>query len=194
MRDRQKLSTVADRGVREAAYRARLEAYQPHRDVIAMTLLDTVRLEAALARARNYPQCARRKYQERLQLTEAQVREMLQAVAQNADVLRQYQRVRAGTDQRFNHVKDVHSWDLNLSSGYVPTSLTFEQARMLMVNAVTPLGAEYESRLTWLVDPASGALDMNGGTRRQPGGCFCGLSIGADLPLRGPLQWESRFD
>ena len=76
MRDRQKLSNVADRGVREAAYRARLrEAYQPHRDVIAMTLLDTVRLEAAQARARNYPSAPARKYQERLQLTEAQVRE-----------------------------------------------------------------------------------------------------------------------
>jgi oligoendopeptidase F len=172
--DRQKLSTDADRNVREAAYHARLEAYQPHRDVIAMTLLDTVRLEAALAKARNYPSAPARKYQGRLQLTEPQVREMLQAVEQDAGVLRQYQRVRAERISTFTRIKNVHSWDLDLSSGYVPTALTFEQARTLMVNAVAPLGAEYKSRFAWLVDPASGALDMNGGTKRQPGGFSVG--------------------
>ena len=188
MRDRQKLSTATDRGVREAAYRERLEAYQPHRDVIAMTLLDTVRLEAALARARNYPSAPARKYQGRLQLTEPQVREMLQAVEQNADVLRQYQQVRAERISTLTGTKDVHSWDLDLSSGYVPTVLTFEQARMLMVNAVAPLGAEYRSRFAWLVDPASGALDMNGGTRRQPGG----FSVG--YPSAPISLYVDRFD
>lgn len=174
IRDRQKLSTDADRSLREAAYRARLEAYQPHRDVIAMTLLDTVRLESSLAKARNYASAPARKYQARLQLTEPQVREMLQAVEQNSDVLRQYQRVRAERISTLTGIKDVRSWDIDLSSGYVPNTLTFEQARTLMLNAVTPLGAEYRIRFAWLVDPASGALDMNGGPRRQPGGFSVG--------------------
>ena len=41
----------------------------------------------------------------------------------------EYQRVRAERISTLTGVKDVHSWDLNLSSGYVPM-LTFEQARM----------------------------------------------------------------
>jgi len=174
IRDRQQLSTAADRGVREAAYRARLEVYQPHRDVIAMTLLDTIRLETGLAKARNYPSAPARKYQGRLQRSEPQVREMLQWVQQNADLLRQYQRVRAERIATLTGIRDVHSWDLGLSSGYVPRRLTFEQARTLMVNAVTPLGKQFESRFAWLVNPANGALDMNGGTRRQPGGFSVG--------------------
>ncbi|MGB9067781.1 MAG: M3 family metallopeptidase [Candidatus Acidiferrales bacterium] len=180
--DAQKLSSLPDRSLREAAFRARMEAYQPHRELIAATLLDTVRMETALAKARKYPSAPARKYASRLQLSEEQVKAMLQSVQQHAGVLQQYQRVRAARVAVLTGVRDVHSWDMGMSSGYAPPSLSFEQAQQVMVHAVTPLGNEYATQFAWLMTPANGALDLAGGTRRQPGGFSVGRS-GAPVSL-----------
>lgn len=174
--DAQKLSTLPGRSLREAAFRTRLEAYQPHRELIAATLLDTIRMETALAKARNYPSAPARKYASRLQLSEEQVKAMLQAVQKHTAVLQQYQRVRASRVADLTGIKDVRSWDMDMSSGYAPKPLGFEQARKLMVQSVTPLGNEYVTQFAWLMNSANGALDIAGGVRRQPGGFSVGYS------------------
>ncbi len=174
--DAQKLSSLPDRSLREAAFRARVEAYQPHRELIAATLLDIVRMETALAKARKYPSAPARKYAGRLQLSEDQVKAMLQSVQQHTAVLQQYQRVRAARVAELNDIQDVHSWDMGMSSGYAPESLSFEQAQKVMAHAVAPLGNEYVTQFAWLMTPANGALDIAGGARRQPGGFSVGYS------------------
>jgi oligoendopeptidase F len=172
--DAQKLSSLPDRSLREAAFRARMEDYQPHRELIAATLLDTVRLETALAKARKYPSAPARKYASRLQLSEEQVKAMLQTVQRHSAVLQQYQRVRAARVAELTEIQDVRSWDMGMSSGYAPKLLSFEQAQKVMVHAVAPLGNEYVTQFAWLMTPANGALDIAGGTRRQPGGFSVG--------------------
>ena len=186
--DAQKLSSLPDRGLREAAFRARLEAYQTHRELIAATLLDIVRMETALAEARKYPSAPARKYASRLQLSEEQVKAMLQSVQQHTAVLQQYQRVRATRVTELTGIQGVHSWDMGMSSGYAPQSLSFEQARKVIVHAVAPLGDRYVTQFAWLMTPANGALDIAGGTRRQPGGFAAGYS-GVPVSL-----YADRFD
>jgi oligoendopeptidase F len=186
--DAQKLSSLPDRGLREAAFRARLEAYQTHRELIAATLLDIVRMETALAEARKYPSAPARKYASRLQLSEEQVKAMLQSVQQHTAVLQQYQRVRATRVTELTGIQGVHSWDMGMSSGYAPQSLSFEQARKVIVHAVAPLGDRYVAQFAWLMTPANGALDIAEGTRRQPGGFAAGYS-GVPVSL-----YVDRFD
>jgi len=174
--DAQKLSSLPDRSLREAAFRARMEAYQPHREMIAATLLDMVRMETAVAKARKYPTAPARKYASRLQLSEEQVKAMLHSVQQHSAVLQQYQRVRAARVAELTGIQDVHSWDMGMSSGYAPKSLSFEETQKLILHAVAPLGSEYVAQFAWLMTPANGALDVAGGTRRQPGGFSAGYS------------------
>lgn len=174
--DAEKLSTVPDRGIREKAFLARLEAFQPHRELLAATLIDTVRMETAIAKARHFPSAPARKYKSRLQLSEEQIKAMLQAVELDAAVLQQYQRVRAERVSQLTGIKDVGSWDMGMSSGYIPKTLDFEQAREIMVAAVTPLGNDYASEFGWLMNPANGALDISGGSQRLPGGFSVGYS------------------
>ena len=186
--DAQKLSSLPERGLREAAFRARMEAYQPHRELITATLLDIVRMETALAKARKYPTAPARKYAIRLQLSEEQVKAMLQSVQQHAAVFQQYQRIRAVRVAELTDIQDVRSWDMGMSSGYAPELLSFEQAQKVMVHAVAPLGNEYVTQFAWLMTPANGALDIAGGTRRQPGG----FSVGhAGVPVS---LYADRFD
>jgi hypothetical protein len=58
-------------------------------------LIDIAKEKTALAKVHNYPSAPAQIYERRLQLTEPEVRATLEAMASHAEVLRDYQRLRA---------------------------------------------------------------------------------------------------
>ena len=101
---------------------------------------------------------------------------MLDTITQHAEVLKDYQRVRAEQVSRVTGIRDVDSWDMGLSSGYDPKPLTFAEARTAILKALVLLGPEYTAQFRWLLDPSNGALEIAGGPNRARGGFSLGYS------------------
>jgi oligoendopeptidase F len=175
IKDASKIAQDPDRSVREAGFNALQQAYDAHGELFAATLIDIVREQTGLAKLRSFPDAPSRIYASRLQLTEPQVHATLDALTQHADVLKDYQRVRAEQVGRVTGLSDVRSWDMALSSGYVPKAVPFAQARITILKALAPLGQDYMAQFGWLLDPKNGALEIAGGPHRQSGGFSLGF-------------------
>jgi oligoendopeptidase F len=176
IKDARSLARDPDRAVRKAGADALRQAFDAHGEMFTATLIDTARLATGSAKLRSYASAPAQIYAESLQLTEDQVRSTLAAMTRNAGVLKDYQRVRAAQVTRMTGIQDVHSWDLERSSGYQPASLTYSQAQGLLLRALKPLGQEYLAQFQWLLDPTNGALEIAGGPDRKLDGFSLGFA------------------
>jgi oligoendopeptidase F len=110
-------------------------------------------------------------------LDRAQVSAALARVEGHADLLKNYQRLRAQHIAAFSGIVDVRPWDWSLPMpGFAVPRMTLDETRAAVLAALAPLGADYVGHFRALLDPANGRMDIAAEQGRRING---GFSIGA---------------
>src|SRR6266550_554400 len=132
-----------------------------------------------LAKLRHYQDAAQAAYFSR-HWTKAEVDSLLEQVAQQADLYKRYQKLRADHVRKITGYDDINVWDLSVRpSGLKPPRFTIEQASNIIREALLPLGPEFGHELAALLDPANGRMDIVPGPNRKSGGFSQGF-MGTD--------------
>lgn len=168
--DKAKMLQSADPETRRSAALLQLKAYDRHSELFAAILIDITQEKNALAIAHKYPDAPAQYYSSRLQLSEDMVKQVLQHVAANGQVLKDYQSLEQQIVGKSGYSDTVHSWDLGLISAYHWHPLTFKEVYTLINDALVPLGKEYQVHLARLLDPQNGLLDIAYTPNRASGG------------------------
>ena len=154
------------------------DIYNQAAPLTAALLGNLVSIENRDAVAQGYENAADRKYQS-LGLSSKLIDQTLTAVAAEAPVYRHYQQVLAEQTARKLGLSSVLPDELNLGYSTSPP-MSFAQSRDLILDALHPLGKDYVSRFSALLDTGNGRLDLAGGTHRSR----TGTSISAyDAPV-----------
>ena len=165
-----------DRSVRQAAWQGRWNGYASREDIYAAILLGVVRLEDRVARLKHFPDAPSMVYSSR-NLDRKDVTEALAAIMRHAEILKDYQRVRAQHVAAMTGIADARSWDLTLPApGLTPPRLSLGQTTATALLALKPLGNDYVEHFRQLLDPANGRLDVDTVQGKRING---GFSIGA---------------
>lgn len=179
--DRAKMLQSTDPETRRAAAWLQLEAYDRHSELFAAILIDITQEKNALAVAHKYPDAPAQYYSSRIQVSEDTVRQILQQVAANGQVLKEYQSLEQELVHKSGYGDTVHSWDLGLISAYHWQPLTFKEVYTLVNDALVPLGNDYRVHFARLLDPHNGLLDIAYTPNRASGGNsfgYAGTPIG----------------
>ncbi len=187
------LALNSDRSLRKAAWQGRWNGYASREDIYATILLGVVRLEDRVARLRHFPDAPSMLYFNR-NLERKDVTDALAGIERHAELLKNYQRMRAEHVAAMMGIADVRSWDLTLPApGFSVPRLTLDQTGATALLALKPLGRDYVEHFRQLLDPGNGRLDVdtvqgkriNGGfsigARGVPSGLFV-ENYGAGLP------------
>jgi oligoendopeptidase F len=175
-KQRNAIANNPDRAVREAGWKKRFAGYAAQRDLYAFTLLRLVTARNRLAQLRHYEDAPEEAYFSRCYSSKAEVADLFARIAQQADIYKRYQRLRADHARKVMKVADVNIWDTSASpAGMKPPRFTIDQARKIIREALAPLGPEYGNELALLLDPAQGRLDIVPGDNRLPGGFSLGF-------------------
>jgi oligoendopeptidase F len=159
-KDAKVLARDPDRTVRQAAWERRWDGYTERADIYASLLLSIVRLNDRTARLQHFDDAPSAAYFRR-QLNRHAIDDTLAAVADQAEVMKTYQRVRAAHVTATTGIREVRSWDLTLpATGFAPPKFTFDQVRAMSLGALAPLGKDYVAHFQALLDPAQGRLDV----------------------------------
>jgi oligoendopeptidase F len=159
-KDAKLLARNSDRSVRQAAWQRRWDGYTGRADIYAGLLLSVVRMNDRTAHLQHYDDAPSAAYFGRM-LNRAAVNDTLAAVADQAEVGKTYQRLRAAHVTAETGISDVRSWDLTLpTAGFTPPQFTFEQVRGMALGALAPLGKDYVAHFQALIDPAHGRMDL----------------------------------
>ncbi len=136
------------------------------RDLFAFTLVRLARARSRLAEVHHFPDAASEVYFNSFWTT-AEVDDLMEQIAQNADLFKRYQRLRREL--------------LKQSAGTAeqPPRYTIDQASEIIRRALAPLGPDYQHELTALLDPANGRMDIVPGEHRKRGGFSQGF-VGTD--------------
>lgn len=165
-----------DRSVRQAAWQGRWNGYASREDIYAAILLGVVRLEDRVARLRHFPDAPSMVYFVR-NLDRKEVTAALSAIMRHAEMLKDYERLRATHVAAMTGITDVRSWDLTLPApGFSPPRLSLDQTAATALLALKPLGNDYVEHFRQLLDPANGRLDVDTVQGKRING---GFSIGA---------------
>jgi oligoendopeptidase F len=128
-----------DRTVRQAAYESASRALLAHKRTIAAAATSAVRRDAVLAKLRRYPSSLHAALAEE-HLPAELYTNLLAASEAGAVHLRRYNEFR----RRQLGVDTLQAWDLSAPLDVsIDTSITFADARSLILAALEPLGAEY---------------------------------------------------
>jgi oligoendopeptidase F len=159
LRDRGAIGGLPDAALRAEGIRKLWAGYAQQRDLYAVALAGTVRTKDALARVRGYRDAPDQAYQAAW-LSTPEVLALLERVRPAARLYREFQR--AGVQLSREPRPATPSTPLRYSVG---------QAAAAIQAALAPLGnAEYARELAALLDPASGRVDLSGGSHRAGGG------------------------
>jgi oligoendopeptidase F len=170
------LAVNPDRAVRQAAWQGRWDGYASRANIYANILFGIVRLNDRVARLHHFPDAPSKVYFAR-NLDRAQVSAALARVEGHADLLKNYQRLRAQHIAAFSGIVDVRPWDWSLPMpGFVVPRMTLDETRAAVLAALAPLGADYVEHFRALLDPANGRMDIAAEQGRRING---GFSIGA---------------
>lgn len=159
-----------DRSVREKGFKARFSDFARQRDVYAFVLLHLIKARNALSQAHHYKNFPDESYSARF-LDVAGVKNLLETVGQHASIVITFEKIRAEHLKRTKGYATINSWDLagGAAASAVPR-FDIDRARVEILAALRPLGAEHDSEMSQLLDPAQGRLDIVGGENRQSGG------------------------
>ena len=135
------------------------------RDLFAFILTRLSSSRTRLAELHHFSDAASEAYFESY-WTRAEVDELMDLIAQKADLYKRYERIRA------DHIKS------GKTTATAPR-YTIDQASEIIRKAVEPLGPDYGRELTALLDPANGRMDIVPGEHRKRGGFSRGF-IGTD--------------
>jgi oligoendopeptidase F len=165
-----------DRAVRQAAWQGRWLGYESRADIYAAILLGIVRLEDRAARLQHFPDAPSMVYFSR-NLDRKEVTDALAAMEEHAEVLKDYQRLRAAHVSAATGIADVRSWDVNLPAPrFSVPRLSLDQTRAVALSALAPLGLDYVEHFRQLLDPANRRMDVATEQGKRTNG---GFSIGA---------------
>jgi len=151
-----RLRAADDRRVRRDAVAGMFGALRSFENTFAATLGGQAAFNVFLARSRNYD-TALEAYLDKDDLDPAVYYNLIDTVRAHADSLHRYVELR----KKVMGVDEVHLYDL-----YVPMvegtarNLTYAEGAEVILNALKPLGEDYEKRLAELIDPHNGAIDV----------------------------------
>lgn len=138
------LMQSANREVRRNAFLAYNATYAQYRNTMAQTLNDFVRANCINAKIHNYPSAMAAALDPNF-IPVAVYDNLVAAVDQNLDVLHRYMQLR----KKALGLSELHVYDLYTPLlGEVNQQYTYEQARLAVMNALKPLGADYATHLT----------------------------------------------
>jgi oligoendopeptidase F len=170
------IAASPDRAAREEGFKKRLAGFASQRDLYAFTLIRLVRARNRLAQLRHFQGAADEAYFGRY-WTEKEVNDLLEQIADQADLYKRYQRLRVDYIKKISGYKDINFWDLSVRpAGAEIPRFTIDQASATIRNAVAPLGKEYGEELAALLDPANGRMDVVPGPNRKAGGFSKGFA------------------
>lgn len=131
-----------DRILRQNAYRAMLSMYGDHRHTFAATLAQTAELDGTMARLRRYPSALAMRLDER-NLPDSVYPALLTAIHQSLPVLHRYLHWR----RRLLGVDRLRFFDLAVPAVEDQIRFNWPEALDLVKEALSPLGADYQTRL-----------------------------------------------
>jgi oligoendopeptidase F len=145
-----------DRRVRRDAVAALFGTLTGLENTIAATLGGQAQFSVFLARSRGYD-TALEAYLDKDQLDPAIYHTLIDTVRAHAPALHRYVELR----KRIMGVDELHLYDL-----YVPMveggdrDIPYAEGAKMMLESMAPLGDEYRAIVRWLLDPATGCVDV----------------------------------
>ena len=168
-----------ERSEREERFKQGYAGFAAQRDLYAFVLMRLASSGNRLAKLRHYQDAAQAAYFSRYWTT-AEVNSLLEQVAQQADLYKRYQKMRADYVRKIAGYEDVNIWDLSVRpSGAQPPRFTVAEASRNIQEALAPLGPEFGRELAAFLDPANGRMDILPGPNRKSGGFSQGF-MGTD--------------
>ena len=170
---------TADQKAREEAFKKSYASLASERDLYAFTLMRLADSRTRLAQLHRFADAASEVYFDNY-WTKAEVDDLVEQIAQKADLYKRYQRIRADYIKKLTGYKEVNLWDMSVRPpGLQRPRYTIDQASRIIRDALAPLGSEFGQELAALLDPANGRMDIVPGEHRKRGGFSKGF-IGTD--------------
>jgi oligoendopeptidase F len=165
-RDRRKLAANPDSTVRQEAFARRYVGFERMAPIYAFTLARLVDANNRLAGLHNFKSAPEQFYW-RSFLTPKDVDHLLSGVVAQADVYKNYERVRAQHVERALGLKQAKLWDLDAAPTPSRAKFSFDDVRTTLARALAPLGEEYVREMNALLDPANGRADVSSSPNRR---------------------------
>jgi oligoendopeptidase F len=163
------LINMDDRDVRKDTWKGYFNSMAEHRDLYAFTIVKAMETRdklAALKGFRNYPDS---KFFD-LYLSYDDVSSYFDEIADHAYLRKEYEKVRRARILADTGYDTVYIWDRTVQAeDFDIPRFEIKHASDVMKKALAPLGEEYQTELTTLLDPANRLLDIVGGEKRVPG-------------------------
>jgi oligoendopeptidase F len=169
----------SDQKALEEAVKQSYAGLAAQRDLYAFSLMRLASSRNRLAQLRHFPDAPSEVYFNSY-WTKAEVDDLVEQIAQKADIYKSYQRLRADYVKKITGYKEINLWDMSVRSpGMQRPRYTIDQASQVIRDALAPLGPEYGRELAALLDPTNGRMDIVPGEHRKRGGFSQGF-IGTD--------------
>ena len=146
--------------------RSQSQAIPAQRDLFAFTLTRLASARTRMAQLHHFADAPSAAYFDSY-WTRAEVDELMEQIARQADLYKRYQQLRS--DYLRNVAKKRNQ----------PPQHTIDQASEIIRQSLAPLGSEYQHELAALLDPRNGRMDIVPGEHRRRGGFSQGF-IGTD--------------
>lgn len=178
-RQRREIAANPDPAIRKAGFQKFYAGFAGKRDLYAFVLRNLAHARNQRAKLHHFEDDAQASYFKSF-WCKSDVTNVLESLADRADVYKAYQRERTKQAARARNLKDVNVWDVGgaLSSAAAP-KFSITDAANAIVEATAPLGDEFRTEMTALLDPNNGRLDIAPGPHRKSGGFSLGF-IGVD--------------
>ncbi len=130
-----------DRAIRESAFKGMYETYGKYKNTFASTLYGSLKKEIFYAKARRYPSAIEASlFEDDISLKVYE--NLIEAISENLEPMYQYLQLK----KEFLKVEDLHMYDLYVPLiGEVDIKIKYEEAKEIIVKALSPLGEEYLS-------------------------------------------------
>lgn len=159
-KDASALAADPDRDVRRQAWQQRQAADEAQAETYAAILAGVVRLNDRTAKLQHFADAPEAAYFSRL-FDKVDVHATAAAVEAHADVLKDYQRLRAAQVGKQQGIDTVHSWDMGLpQAGFTAPTFEYERLREVIPAALAPLGRDYVAHFEALLDPSTHRTDL----------------------------------
>ena len=169
----------SDQKARAEAFKKGYASLAAQRDLYAFTLMRLASSRTRLAELHHLADAASEVYFNSY-WTKAEVDDLIEQIAQKADLYKRYQRLRTDYIKKITGYQEVNLWDMSVRPpGVQRPRYNIIQASQIIRDALAPLGAEYGRELAALLDPANGRMDIVPGEHRKRGGFSQGF-IGYD--------------
>lgn len=176
MRQRSLLMASGDGKIREEAFSRRYQGFASRRDLIAFSLIHTVRAQDLDAQTHHFADAPSRKYNT-LSLDPAQTKTLLDLMGKQGSVAKRFEKIRA-RDFEKSYGTAMQAWDLSAPPrGFVLPRTTLNDVPSIFHDAFAGLGPEYQAAFDALLDPKNGRADVvpGGAPSRYQGGFSVGF-------------------